>query len=243
MVIYLVNLIYFIIVIPIVFVAFPIVLKLNKKEDRNHVNIIVVLCILFFLVRFPLVLFSETIGIMPYLVEDVLFYSLLAIFGIFVTIVYTSKIEKVNFKELGWEIEDIKKSILYSVLYFLPLIAMFPLIILLTNIQLAASITWEKLVVTLSFTILAAVYEELMFRGIIQNHISELTDNNKTIVLLTASLFTITHLFYLPFNGFGIYYIFVFVMAVLLSILRIKYDQLACAILHGGIVFILIIAV
>jgi len=30
---------------------------------------------------------------------------------------------------------------------------------------------------------------------------------------------------------------------VILSILRMKSDQLACAILHGGIVFILIIAV
>ncbi len=243
MVIYLVNLIYFIIVIPIVFIAFPIVLKINNKENKNHIIIIVVLCILFFFVRFPLVFFAKTIGIMPYLVEDVLFYSLLAIFGIFVTVFYIFKIEKVSFKELGWEIEDIKKSILYSLIAFLPLIAMFPLIILLTEIQLAASITWEKLVVTMSFTILAAVYEELMFRGIIQNHISELTENNKTIILLTASLFTITHLFYLPFSGFGIYYFFVFTMAVLLSILRIKYDQLACAILHGGIVFILILAV
>jgi len=243
MAIYLVNLIYFVIVLPIVFVAFPIVLKLNNKENKNHVKIIVVLCILFFLVRFPLVLFSETIGIMPYLVEDVLFYSLLAVFGIGVTWVYITKIEKVSFKDLGWEIEDLKKSLVFSLLSFIPLIAMFPVMMILGNIQLAVSVSWEKLVVTLSFTILAAVYEELMFRGIIQNHISELTDDKKIIVLLTAFLFTITHLFYLPFIGFGIFYIFVFIMAFLLSILRIIADQLACAILHGGIVFILILAV
>ena len=243
MVIYLVNLLYFLIVIPIVFIAFPIVLNLNKSDNKKHIHIIVVLCILFFLVRFPLVLFAETIGIMPYLVEDILFYSLLAVFGIGVTWFYATRIEKVSFKELGWEIKDLKKSILYGLLSFIPLIAMLPLIMILGDIQLAASVSWEKLVVTMSFTILAAFYEELMFRGIIQNHISELTNDKKVIVLITAFLFTITHLFYLPFIGFGIFYIFVFVMAVLLSILRIYADQLACAILHGGIVFILIIAV
>jgi len=243
MVIYLVNLIYFLIVIPIVFVAFPIVLKLNKEKDNNHVSIIIVLCVLFFSVRFPLVFFSETIGVMPYLVEDILFYSLLAVFGIVVTIFYTTKIEKVSFKELGWEVKDLKKSLLYSLLAFIPLIAMLPLIMLLGDIQLVVSVSWEKLVVTLSFTILAAVYEEFMFRGIIQNHISEKIEDKKIVILLTAFLFTITHLFYLPFIGFFIFYIFVFVMAVLLSILRIVADQLACAILHGGIVFLLIIAV
>ena len=68
------------------------------------------------------------------------------------------------------------------------------------------------------------------------------TDENKAIIY-TALLFTATHIFYLPFIGFGIYYIFVFIMALILSVLRVKFDQLSCAILHGGIVFILIIFV
>ena len=87
----------------------------------------------------------------------------------------------------------------------------------------------EKIVISLSFGLLGAFYEEIMFRGIIQNHVSDLVNNDeKKVILITALIFTVTHLFYLPFTGFGIYYIFVFVMALILSWLRVKNDQVAC---------------
>ena len=82
-----------------------------------------------------------------------------------------------------------------------------------------------------------------MFRGIIQKHLSELVNTQFKIIIYTAAIFTVTHIFYLPFTGFGIYYFFVFIMAIILSWLRIKVDQIACAIVHGGVVFILIILV
>ena len=126
---------------------------------------------------------------------------------------------------------------------YIPLVCFFPIIIILANIQISIAITLEKLIVALSFAILGGFYEEIMFRGIIQNNFKEIVDDDKKIIFFTALTFTVTHLFYLPFIGFGIFYIFVFVMAVILSFLRVKADQLACAILHGGIVFILIIAV
>jgi len=103
-------------------------------------------------------------------------------------------------------------------------------------------ITWEKVVLGINFGLLAGIYEEGMFRGIIQKHISTLTSDKRTIIF-TALIFTATHLFYLPFIGYGIYYIFVFVMALLLSILKLKFDLLSCFILHAGIVFILILFV
>ena len=238
---YPINLVYFAIVVPVVILFYFIDLKLRKK-DNIALNI-VVLSILLFIVRLCLVLFGNTIGIMPYLVEDVIFYVLLLCFGIGFTIIYVLKIEKTSFKKLGWEIQDYKKSVLFGLIGFIPLICLFPVIIVLTNIQISIAITIEKVIVALCFTILGAFYEEIMFRGIIQNKYKEMVPDDKKVILFTALTFTLTHLFYLPFIGFGIYYIFVFVMALILSMLRIKTDQLACAILHGGIVFILIIAV
>jgi len=240
--IYAINLVYFLIVLPFVLISFPYISRLNKNREENHLKIIIILTSLLFIVRFILIFFGETIGIMPYLVEDVLFYSLLMIFGLFITWFYIKKIEKVTLREIGWEIKDAKKSVLFGILSYVPLMCFFPLLLFLANIQLSFILTWEKVVVAIAFGILGAFYEEMMFRGIIQNHFKEITDENKAIIY-TALLFTATHIFYLPFIGFGIYYIFVFIMALILSVLRLKFDQLSCAILHGGIVFILIIFV
>ncbi|MHA1281612.1 MAG: CPBP family intramembrane glutamic endopeptidase [Promethearchaeota archaeon] len=241
---YIINLLYFLIVIPIALVFYIIILKLNRDKEKNIVKIILALSLLLFIVRFILTFFSETIGIMPYLKDDVIFYLILTFFGLFLTWFYVVKVEKLTFQDIGWESKNVKKSIIYGLLCFIPLILMIPLIVILGNIRISLTISIGKIIVALCFSILGAFYEESMFRGIIQNHISQLVKDNfiKTI-FLTALIFTLTHLFYLPFDGFGIYYIFVFIMALLLSILRIKSDQISCAILHGGIVFILIIFV
>ncbi|MHA1382988.1 MAG: CPBP family glutamic-type intramembrane protease [Candidatus Helarchaeota archaeon] len=204
---------------------------------------IIVLSTLVFIVRFILIFFGYTIGIMPYLKDDILFYSLLALFGVLFTIFYLTKIEKKTFEEVGWEIKDIRKNVIFGLLSFIPLILMIPLLIILTGIQVVIQITWEKIILGICFgLLLAGIFEETMFRGIIQNDFMELTTEKKT-VLLTTIVFTATHIGYLPFDGYGIYYIFVFIMALLLSILRLKLNLLSCYILHGGIVFILIIFV
>ena len=238
---YPINLAYFIFTIPIGVLFYIILLKI--KMQNNPLMKLFILSLFLFIVRINLVFFADTIGIMPYLKEDVIFYTILMIFGVMMTILYVSKIEKVSFKEIGWNIQDVKKSIVYGLIGYVPLVCFFPLILLLANIQISIAITIGKIIVALSFAILGGFYEEIMFRGIIQNKFSDLFNDDKKIIFFTALTFTLTHLFYLPFIGFGIFYIFVFVMAVILSILRIKSDQLACAILHGGIVFILIVAV
>ena len=130
---YPINLVYFIIIIPIVAIFYVIIINLKKKE--NYSLNIVILSMLLFIVRICLVIFANTIGIMPYLIEDVIFYSLLLTFGITFTIVYVLRVEKVSFKEVGWEIKDVKKSILFGLIGYIPLVCFFPIIIILSNLQ------------------------------------------------------------------------------------------------------------
>ncbi|MHA1294661.1 MAG: hypothetical protein ACTSQJ_18650, partial [Promethearchaeota archaeon] len=98
------NLIYFIIVFPIVIIALMIIFKL--KKNRKYLEIIIILSILLFFIRFALTFFQETIGIMPYLIEDVIFYGLLMIFGLCFTWFYAFKIENVNFEDIRFNAEN-----------------------------------------------------------------------------------------------------------------------------------------
>jgi len=236
-----IDLLYFAIVFPVVIIV-SIFIKRTIRH-KKYLVVVLILSVLLFYVRIILVLFQEWIGIMPYINDDILFYVLLTVFGAGFSVYYVFKIEGKTFKEIGFEITDLKKTLIYTALSFLPLIALFPLIIILAEIQLATAIAWEKIVLGATFgLILGGFYEEVMFRGVIQNYLMDMTDHKKAI-LFTALIFTATHVGYLPFIGFGIFYIFLFVMALLLSVLRYKFNQLACFILHGGIVFILVIAV
>ncbi|HUX98236.1 MAG TPA: CPBP family intramembrane glutamic endopeptidase [Candidatus Deferrimicrobium sp.] len=236
-----VNLLYFAIIAPIAILTGLFLIRRDTEKDR--LLILIILSILLFVVRIFLVLFADTIGIMPYLEYDIIFYTFLTVFGVLFTIIYVLKVEKSTLQEVGWKIKDKKKSIAYGLIGYLPLIAFMPLVLLLTGIEVSSTITWEKIVLGIEFGfILGGFYEETMFRGVIQNHLSKVMSEKMTVIS-TALIFTATHLWYLPFTGYGIYYFFVLLMAFLLSILRLKGDLLASAILHGGIVFFLIIAI
>ena len=166
------------------------------------------------------------------------------IFGILFTWVYVFKIEILSFSDIGGKVENVKKSILYGLVAYIPLLCLLPVMQLLTGIHISFNISIGKILVAISFAVLAGIYEEILFRGVIQNHFIEITKQKiHKSIWLTSITFTLTHLFYLPFTGFGIYYLFVFIMALILSFLRIKCDLLACSILHSGIVFILIVLV
>jgi len=233
------NLIYFLIVIPIVLIVTLLTWKLNKNE--KHLAIIIILGVLLFFVRIMLVMFQATIGVMPYIYPDLVFYLILMIFGVAYSVFYTLKVENKTFEEIGFVRESILKDAAFGFLGILPLLALFPLLLLLTSIQIDLSITWEKITLGIMFgLILGGFYEEVMFRGIIQNHFMEITDKKKAVIY-TAAVFVATHIGYLPFVGFGIMYLFLAVMALILSYLRLKFSQFSCAILHGSIVFILII--
>jgi membrane protease YdiL (CAAX protease family) len=236
-----INVLYFAIVAPIAIITGLFLIK--RDREKNRLLILIILSALLFIVRIFLVLFADSIGIMPYLQYDIIFYTLLTIFGIVFTIIYVLKVEKSTLQETGWKMKDKKRSILYGLVAYLPLIAFMPLVLLLTGIDVSLTITWEKIVLGIEFGfILGGFYEETMFRGVIQNHLSKVMSEKMTVIT-TALIFTATHLWYLPFAGYGIYYFFVLLMALILSILRLKVDLIAAAILHGGIVFILIIAI
>lgn len=235
------NLIYFLFILLVAPFIVLIIWKLNKKE--KHLMIIIVLGLFLFYVRIMLVLYQDTIGIMPFIFPDLIFYTILTIFGVAFSTFYVRKVEKKSFAEIGFSKENLLKSIGFGFLSYLPLIAMFPIILLVGNLQISLSLTWEKIVLGIEFgLILGGFYEEVMFRGIIQNHFEKIVDAKKAI-LCTAVVFVATHIGYLPFTGFGIFYIFLSLMALLLSWLRLKYGQISCAILHGGIVFILVLFV
>lgn len=236
-----ISLLYFLIITPIVVVSYILMYKFINKI-KPYLKIIL-LGIFLFIVRFVLVFFQDSIGIMPYILPNVIFYGLLAVFGVLLTILYVKKIENISFKEIGWEIKNTKETIIYTIISYVILFLMLPVIIFLAEISISLLITWEKIVIGILFGIfLGGFYEETMFRGIIQNELNSIFDNKKSIIL-TSIVFVATHLGYLPFTGYGIFYFFIFIMAILLSILRYKANQVACFILHGGIVFILIIFV
>ncbi len=235
------NLTYFIFILAVA----PIIVLISRKMNAKGKDLIliIVLSLFLFYVRIMLVVYQDTIGIMPYISPDITFYTILTIFGVSFSIFYVLKIEKKTFAEIGFSREQNLKNIGMGLLSFLPLMALFPAISILGNVQISPVITWEKAVLGIGFgLILGGFYEEVMFRGIIQNHFMQLTSNRKA-VLLTAGVFVATHIGYLPFTGFGIFYIFLTVMALLLSYLRLKYNQISCVILHGGIVFILVLFV
>ena len=239
-----INLIYFCLASPVILIAFYGINKLNQQSQPNYKLKILVVSIALFIVRVLLVLFKDSIGIMPYLIEDIVFYGTLTTFGLGITYFFIRFIEKTKIDMLDFKCADLKKNIAYTLLGFIPLILMFPLILNLTNIAISYTFTFGKVIVALCFVLLGACYEEIMFRGFIQDYFSKIFNKRKfKIVLSTALTFTLTHIFYLPFTGFGIYYIFVFNMAFILSILKIYGNLIPCALLHGGIVFILIIFV
>ncbi len=236
-----INLLFFAIVAPITIGVGVFLMKRDPERDR--LLIIIILSVLLFGVRVLLVPFANTIGIMPYLVYDIIFYTLLTIFGIIITILYVIKVEKTSLKDLGWKTTDKKKTLIYGLISYLPLVAFLPLVVVLTGIDVTVSITWEKIVLGVEFGfLLGGFYEETMFRGIIQKNLGKSLSEKQTVIA-TALIFTATHLWYLPFIGYGIYYFFVLLMAFILSIVRLKTDLIASAILHGGIVFVLIVAV
>ncbi len=235
------NLLYFLIVLPPMCLLFYYLPRLVKKDD--HVGkILVVSCALFF-VRIMLVVFADSIGVMPYVKPELVLYSLLTIFGVGFSIFNVKYVEKGTFVDFGWHSSNLGKNVLMRVLGLVPLIAFLPIIYFSTHIALSSIFSFEKLVIASIFgLILGGFYEEVMFRGIIQYHIGEITTKNRTI-LYTALIFVLTHIGYLPFDAFGIYYWFLLLMALELSYLRAKFSAISCAVLHGGIVFMLILLV
>jgi len=119
---------------------------MKRDKEQNRIFIIIVLGVLLFIVRIFLVPFADTIGIMPYLKYDIIFYTLLTLFGVIFTILFVLYVDRSTMQDIGWKSKDLKKSIFYGLISYLPLIAFMPLILFLTGLEVSLTITWEKLV-------------------------------------------------------------------------------------------------
>ncbi len=233
------NLLYFLIVTPPICALFYCINRFVKRD--SHVQRILLISVALFFVRIMLVFFAGSIGVMPYVRPELVFYSLLTAFGVVFSICNVKFVEKQTFTDFGWHSRDLKKNVLAGILGLLPLFAFLPVVYFAAHFTISSGFTVEKLVIASTFgLILGGFYEEVMFRGIIQFHLGQITTKNRTIVG-TAIIFVLTHVGYLPFDGFGIYYWFLLIMALELSYIRSRYSAVSCAILHGGIVFILVL--
>ncbi|MHA1734346.1 MAG: lysostaphin resistance A-like protein [Promethearchaeota archaeon] len=232
------NLLYFTAVAPAVSVVGVILWRYAKERPLARVGVI---CVTLFFVRLSLTLFEDTIGIVPKVLPDVVFYSVLAAFGITFAWAYARKVEGLGWSELGWSREHIGLNIAAGLLGFVPLALTSLLPLRLGVIEPVNEVTWQKVVVGVTFGwILGGFYEEVVFRGVVQFRLSE-SLRPVPAILLTAAIFTASHLWYLPFAGYGVLYLFVLEMALLLGFLRWKVGQLACFVLHGGVVFVLVL--
>jgi hypothetical protein len=86
------NVIYFLIVIPVAVIALFFLYKYNDK--LKLIYSIIFLSVFVFIFRLLLVFFSDSIGVMPYIKYDVIFYSLLTVFGVLFAYFYVKKIGK-----------------------------------------------------------------------------------------------------------------------------------------------------
>ncbi|MEX2681313.1 MAG: CPBP family intramembrane glutamic endopeptidase [Candidatus Sigynarchaeota archaeon] len=235
------NYFYFIIVLPPVLVLFYCINKFVKQD--SHAQRILLVSIALFFVRVMLLLFADSIGVMPRVRPELAFYSLLAVFGVLFSFGNVKLIEKRTLTFFGWTSGNLVKNVLIGLLGLLPLIAFLPVIYFTTHFAISSEVTIEKIVLASTFgLILGGFYEEVMFRGIIQFHVEQITTKNRAMVY-TAIIFVLTHVGYLPFDAFGIYYWFLLIMALELSYVRSRYNAISCAVLHGGIVFFLILLV
>ena len=231
------NLFYFVIFTPILIGALLIAYKFNDEKYR-YLRFGIIIGI-FLLTRIFLTIFN--VGIFPSLVNDILFYVLAFTMGMVLVCIYAIKIENKDLKQMFWWPEDKVKRI-YSILFGIGGAIVILLIATgLMSIFGPPAINLETeidgIIVAIFFG-LGAIYEEIFFRSILQNTLTEdLQDENKAI-LIQALLFTFIHLFYLPFDGYGILYLTIFLMALILGFLKSKQGLVASILAHGLFVFL-----
>lgn len=231
------NLLFFAAFLPIVFVALLIVnLLKNKYPEKIWIRFLVIEMVLF-LTRVFLLLFN--MGSFPELEMDPVFYTLAFFMGLVMMFVYVTKIERINLSEIGWKLKNnhVEKQILLGLVgCVVLLIVSVGLMMLLIDYELNTSLSVDaNQFITALFFGLGAIYEEWFFRGLIHKQES-LSSTQK--VLISSAMFLGIHIGYLSFIGFGVYYITMAMMALLLGFLAEKVGIISSATAHGVYVFI-----
>lgn len=231
------NLIFFAVFLPIVVAALLIVSKLKERCPQKIWLRFLIIEIVLFLTRVFLLVFD--LGSFPDLEMDPLFYALAFFMGLGFMYVYVTKIEGATLKSVGWffKVNNVGKQLLYGFLGCIALlIASVGLMAVLLDYQLSTdlSIGADQFITALFFG-LGAIYEEWFFRGLIYQK-TDLTSIQK--ISISSLMFLGIHVGYLSFTGYGVYYITMAIMALMLGYLAYKLGIISSATAHGFYVFI-----
>lgn len=205
-----------------------------KGEKWFLLRVSVILGILF-LTRILLIIFP--VGIFPSLEPDIIFYASVLAAGTAFMMLYLLKIEDVSLEELGFKRNRMILGLIFGVLASFGLLLLSALALIpFSGIPINLYLTPEKIAVAVLFA-LGGIYEETFFRGLLQNYFQEKYGEYRAI-LIQSGLFLAIHIGYLPFTGFGIYYLIIFSMALVLGVLRSKFDLYSSSTCHVLYVFL-----
>lgn len=223
------NYIFFVIFIPFIVGGLLVLSRYRDEKYRYHRFFLI--CLILLIGHFLLPYFE--VGIFPTLVNDPLFYLILFLLGMGFTIIYMYIIEDTSFKEIGWKsahpIKDFSVGLLYA-LIILVLSALLELPFLSPTLPQFSVL---KLITVICFAA-GAIYEECLFRGILQTcYLKNESLKDYQIILIQALAFLSINLFYFPFDAFGlINYLIMFLMSLIVGYLALKYSLISSSTAH-----------
>lgn len=202
-----------------------------KRAEKYRYYRFTLICVILLIGHILLPFFD--VGIFPKLVNDPFFYLILFLLGMGFTIIYLRSIEKISFAEIGWKSENVLKEFLIGII--------FAFLILIISVLLEfpfLEITVPELslikILTVIFFAAGAIYEECLFRGLLQTHYLQKEHlKNYQIILIQALAFLSINFFYFPFNIFGlINYLIMFLMSLIVGLLALKYSLISSTTAH-----------
>ncbi len=223
------NYLFFAIFSPLIILGL-LVLYYSRGEKYRYLRFALI-CIILLIGHILLPFFN--VGIFPDLTNDPIFYLILFLLGIGFTISYISLIENISFKKIGWKSENLKKEFIIGLL--------FGFIILTVSAVLKMPFLKNSIpdfsilkVLTMIFFAAGAIYEESLFRGLLQTHYLEKENiRNYQIILIPAVAFLFINLSYFPFNPIGLVnYLIMFLMSVTVGWLALKYSLISSTTAH-----------
>ncbi|MFO8017495.1 MAG: CPBP family glutamic-type intramembrane protease [Promethearchaeia archaeon] len=229
------NYVFFAIFSPLILIAL-VVLHHYRDEDYRYYRFFLICMVL--LVGHILLPFFD-VGIFPELRNDPLFYSILFLLGMGFTILYIVQIENISFRQIGWKSENVIRDVAIGILTAVVLLLIsalleFPFLRLkLPNLSVLKFIT-------VVFFALGGIYEESLFRGLLQTAYLKKDDfNSYQRILMQALAFLFINLFYFPFDILGlITYLIMFLLAIVTGWLAQRYSLISSSTAH--VLFVLL---
>jgi len=227
--------VFFAIFAPLIVIGY-IILYLLREEKYKYLSY-ALMCIMLLIGHIILPFMS--VGVFPNLVYDPLFYALLFAAGMLFTIFFIKNIKKKSFQEIGWDPSNILRDIGIGLIFSLVLLVIAALLLLpIQDLSMESITLGPEKVLTAIFFAAGAIYEECLFRGVLQKDLEE-TYNSKTAIIIQGLAFLAINLFYFPFDIAGlINYTMMLVLALLSGVLAYKYSLFCSSTAH--VVFVLL---